>query len=507
RPPSWAGRARIDAQTRPGLYAATSFRLQPGAKATAVFALAWDLPQVRFGAEREHRWWRAHTRDFGRSGASAARIVEAALASHGPLAAAAEDWQARLRHRLQEWGAPCWLLPALCNELYVLVEGGTAWVLDDDGGEHFGTLESVDYRFYETLDVRYYSSFALLELWPRLEQLVTADFLRLVSEEDREEVDIQWQGRRAVRKVAHAAPHDLGGPSGDPFRRSNAYTWTDSTIWRDLNSKLVLLAARNAVLLDDEAAAAEAWPACREAIRYLERFDRDGDGIPENGGLPDQTYDRWAMSGVSAYCGDLWLGCLAAGQWLASRAGDRDEALRLGRLREQAAEALERALWTGTHYRFDGSGGPISDTVITDQLAGTWYTLLLGLPSPHPRERVERALSTVLDSNLRGYAGGRIGPVNGRSPDGGPADGPRDQADEVWVGIAWGIASLSLLLGRDQDAWSLGEALYRTIYEESGLWFRTPEAWKEDRTFRAAVYHRPLAVWSLYTALRLRNSR
>ncbi|MBO0686679.1 MAG: hypothetical protein J2P45_26330, partial [Candidatus Dormibacteraeota bacterium] len=119
--------------------------------------------------------------------------------------------------------------------------------------------------------------------------------------------------------------------------------------------------------------------------------------------------------------------------------------------------------------------------------------------------RVERALSTVLDSNLRGYAGGRIGPVNGRSPDGGPADGPRDQADEVWVGIAWGIASLSLLLGRDEDAWSLGEALYRTIYEESGLWFRTPEAWKEDRTFRAAVYHRPLAVWSLYTALRLRG--
>jgi non-lysosomal glucosylceramidase len=502
-----APRAVVGSVDRPGLAAAARFRLAPGAEATALFALSWDLPEVRFGAQDEHRWWRAHTREFGCEGAAASAIVETALAAHSELAEAAEAWQASLRDRLRAWGAPGWLHGALCNELYALVEGGTVWVFDDDGGEHFGTLECVDYRFYETLDVRYYGSFALLELWPRLEGLVTDDFLRFAAEDDGQQVVVEWHGRRSVRKVAHAAPHDLGGPDGDPFRSSNAYTWQDSSEWRDLNPKLVLLAARNAIMLGGEGAAADAWPACREAIRYLERFDRDGDGIPENGSVPDQTYDRWTMTGISAYCGDLWLACLAAGQWLASRAGDRAEAARLARLRERAADALERALWTGTQYRFDGSGGPASDTIITDQLPGTWYGLLLGLPLPHPVERVDRALTTVLDSNLRGYAGGRLGPVNGRSPDGGPANGPRDQADEVWVGVAWGVASLCLLLGRDEDAWEVGEALHRTLYEDSGLWFRTPEAWKEDRTFRAAMYQRPLAVWSLYTALRVRAAR
>lgn len=48
-------------------------------------------------------------------------------------------------------------------------------------------------------------------------------------------------------------------------------------------------------------------------------------------------------------------------------------------------------------------------------------------------------------------------------------------------------------------------ALHRTLYEDSGLWFRTPEAWTEEREYRASMYHRPLAVWSVYTALRLRD--
>jgi len=164
---------------------------------------------------------------------------------------------------------------------------------------------------------------------------------------------------------------------------------------------------------------------------------------------------------------------------------------------------VEDRLWTGGYYRFDSSGGPASEVVMADQLAGTWYAKLLRLPEPHPEGRAERALETVLDSNLRGFAQGRLGPVNGRSPDGGPVGS--EQADEVWVGAAWGMASLSLLLGRDDEAWQIAEALHRTLYEDSGLWFRTPEAWTEQREFRASMYHRPLAVWSVYTALRSRE--
>ncbi|HKA49395.1 MAG TPA: GH116 family glycosyl hydrolase [Candidatus Dormibacteraeota bacterium] len=491
---------------RPGLVAAARAALEPLEERTFRFALAWDLPEVKFGGPAGRRWWRAHTREFGRTGDGAPRAVRAALQARAELADAAEAWHAGLRARLAGWGAPGWLLPALCNQLSMLVDGGTAWVFGDAGDEeHFGTLECIDYPFYETIDVRYYSSFVLLELWPRLEGLVMRDVVRAVGQDDPRKVTTDWDGREVVRKVRHAAPHDLGSPGDDPFRGSNAYTLQDTSTWKDLNPKFVLELVRSAKMLADGDSSAALWPVCRDAIAYLECCDHDGDGIPENAGVPDQTYDTWPMTGVSAYCGDLWLAALSAAEWAATRAGDQGGAVRLARLRDRAAVRLEGLLWTGTHYRFDSSRGPVAETIFADQLAGTWYALMLGLPPPHPLERVERALTTVLSSNLRGFAGGRLGVVNGRSPQGGRAEGGAEQADEVWIGVCWGIASLCLLLGRDADAWELGEALYRTIYEDSGLWFRTPEAWTQERQFRAQIYHRPLAVWSLYTALRVRD--
>lgn len=47
-------------------------------------------------------------------------------------------------------------------------------------------------------------------------------------------------------------------------------------------------------------------------MHYLKRFDKDFDGIPENSGAPDQTFDDWKLQGISAYCGGLWLAALEA---------------------------------------------------------------------------------------------------------------------------------------------------------------------------------------------------
>jgi non-lysosomal glucosylceramidase len=501
------GAQTSDLESRPGLAAAARVRLAPGEQRTVAFALAWDLPEIRFGDQGQHRWHRAHTRRFGTSGSAAGEIAGTVLANRDELTGAIERWHTGVADRLRAQNAPDWLLADLCNELYMLVEGGTAWVTGKVGGdrpeEHFAVLESVDYKYYETLDVRYYSSFVLLELWPRLEGAVMRDFLRTIPEEDPEPIVTEWAGRKGVRKRRNRAPHDLGGPLQEPFDRVNAYVLQDSGAWVDLNPKFILQVVRNIALMGDEALVAEAWPICRDAIRVVEGFDSDGDGLPDHDGVPDQTYDTWPMRGISAYCADLWLACLAAGEWLATRAGDHDEARRLAELRARAHPVVEEKLWTGTYYRFDSSGGPASEVVMADQLAGTWYAKLIRLPDPHPEGRAERALETVLDSNFRGFAQGRLGPVNGRSPDGGPVGS--EQADEVWVGAAWGMASLALLLGRDDEAWQVAEALHRTLYEDSGLWFRTPEAWTEEREFRAGMYHRPLAVWSVYTALRLRD--
>jgi len=206
----------------PGLVVAARVELSRGEERTVRFALAWDLPRVNFGQGEERGWWRAHTREFGRSGDASARLVDVALRERADLAQAVERWHAELRARLEGWKAPDWLLPALCNQLSVLVDGGTAWVLSDSGTEeHFGTLECVDYPFFETLDVRYYSSFALLELWPRLEHLVMRDLVRALGQHDCTRVAFEWQGGAGdpgppgQRPQGGSPPSEQGG-AGDP---------------------------------------------------------------------------------------------------------------------------------------------------------------------------------------------------------------------------------------------------------------------------------------------------
>lgn len=51
----------------------------------------------------------------------------------------------------------------------------------------------------------------------------------------------------------------------------------------------------------------EMWPVVLSILDYAKKFDKDDDGILDNEGFPDQTYDTWSATGCSAYTGGLWL--------------------------------------------------------------------------------------------------------------------------------------------------------------------------------------------------------
>jgi non-lysosomal glucosylceramidase len=117
------------------------------------------------------------------------------------------------------------------------------------------------------------------------------------------------------RKKIGAVPHDLGVPEGDPFIAVNEPGWQDTNDWKDLNSKFVLMVYRDYVLYRPHrhGISSRTWPAVKDAIEYLRQFDHGG-GVPENSGYPDQTYDDWVTTGVSAYSGGLWLAALRAAE-------------------------------------------------------------------------------------------------------------------------------------------------------------------------------------------------
>jgi non-lysosomal glucosylceramidase len=183
-------------------------------------------------------------------------------------------------------------------------------------------MECFDYPFYETLDVRFYGSMPLVKFWPEIDKQVIREFSNTVPQHLSEQMMWIWKTVDAgkltfrERKTKGAVPHDLGVPNEDPFFQINQFSWQDTNGWKDLNSKFVLMVYRDYVLTGSKDAEflKYTWPSIQEALTYLGKFDKDGDGIPDNDGYPDQTYDTWLVRGDSAYSGSLWLASLRAAE-------------------------------------------------------------------------------------------------------------------------------------------------------------------------------------------------
>src|SRR3990172_9800067 len=123
---------------------------------------------------------------------------------------------------------------------------------------------------------------------------------------------------------------------------------------------------------------------------------------------------------------------------MATVLGDTTREQALGDLLESAAASFERRLWNGRAYRYDDGGTATSDSLMADQLAGQWYLDVLGLGDLVPPWRVESALREIFEHNVRGFAGGEMGAVNGTRPD-GSVDRSSEQSQEGWVGAADGL--------------------------------------------------------------------
>jgi non-lysosomal glucosylceramidase len=488
-----------------GAAIAATTTLTAGARRSIRFALAWDLPMVEFGGGRQ--WWKRYTRDWGRSGTRGWDLAVHALEQAPTWRAAIDAWQ---RPILDDPARPDWYRAALFNELYFLVDGGTFWEAGEVGAPppdpsdvgRFAMLECLDYPFYDTVDVDFYASFAMLELFPELELRGILDLLATIPMDDPRMVTIEASGRSAPRKVAGTVPHDVGGPDDDPFYRSNWYKFQDVSGWKDLGPKFVLQAWRDVVAAGDDGDALirAVFPTVDAVLCRLAQSDRDGDGLPEHDGEPDQTYDTWPMHGPSAYGGSLWLAATLAAEAMALRIGDGDAAARWAGWFERAQVAFDVRLWRGDHYAYDDGGGPSSESVMADQLAGQWYADATGLGDLVPRERVEAALRTIHARNVRGFAGGRMGAVNGTRPD-GSVDASSEQSAEVWVGTTYALAAFMIGRGMVEEGWDTARGAAEVTYER-GLWFRTPEAYDEVGDFRASIYLRPLAIWAIEEALR-----
>jgi non-lysosomal glucosylceramidase len=487
----------------PSAAVAVTATLAPGERRSIRFVIAWDLPMVEFGSGR--RWWKRYTRAWGRTGDRGWDLAEHALERSDAWRAAIERWQAPV---LDDPERPAWYRAALFNELYFLVDGGAFWEAGEVGGPEpapedvgrFALIECIDYPYYDTVDVDFYASFAILELFPELEGRGIRDLLALVPGGDPSVVTIDATGQPAIRKLPWTVPHDVGGPADDPFHRANWYRYQDVNGWKDLAPKLVLQVWRDVVHLGDDPLIAEALPILDRVMDLLAATDIDGDGLPDHEGIPDQTYDTWPMTGPSAYGGSLYLGALAALEAMHRRSGDPSRADVLAAQRRRATGAFERRLWRGSHYAYDDGNATSSESVMADQLAGQWYADATGLGDLVEPVRVRAALRTIHELNVVAFGDGLMGAVNGMRLD-GTVDDSSEQSAEVWVGTTYALAAFMIGRGLLEEGWETARGAAAVTYER-GLWFRTPEAYDRRANFRASLYLRPLAIWAIEEALR-----
>jgi len=477
--------------------------LNPKDEVEIPLVLSWDIytPSDKFS--------KYYLRFFEKRGENSYEIAKEALYNYKKWYSEINSWQQKI---LQNKTIPNYYKKALFNELYYLA---TSSIWDQKSGL-LAYLESYDFLFYDTLDVRYYGAFHLALLWPEIEKKVKSYFAKTINKEHRImlnynrafHVDLQKKPTpdskltgSGLRKIKGALPHDLGSPFESVWQKVNAYTWQNPNRWKDLNSKFILQVYRCYHLggKNDLRFLQKNLSAMEQAVDYvLENFDVDGDYLPENEAFPDQTFDNWTMRGTSAYCGNLFLAALRALSQVEQLLGRSQKAQEYKHILRLAKDSYIEKLWlenNGTGYfRFDEK----SYTLMSAQMMGEWYLKLLSLPPVLPEEMIKKALLTIYKHNFKGKFLQPYGLVNGIEADKSQiAQIP--QANDVWTGINYAFASHLYSYGYHRQSRKIIKTISNITYKR-GFFFRTPESWSLDNEFVSSMYMRPGAIWSMEVA-------
>ncbi|MBZ5664930.1 MAG: glucosylceramidase [Acidobacteriia bacterium] len=481
---------------------AVRFTLQPGEKRIVPMVISWDLPLMEFGTGR--KWYRHYTDFFGTSGKNALKVAGEGLTHAAEWSDAIDAWQAPY---VNDESKPAWYRSELFNELYVLTDGGSLWGrpvgADPKSSALFSFLECYDYPYYSTLDVRFSGSMPLVKFWPDLDKQEMRTFAETVLRSEPEKLIWNWKTEQdhkpafRTRKSKGAVPHDLGAPEEDPFFKVNQFSWQNTDDWKDLNPKFVLMVYRDYVFTGrkDTQFLRDTWPSVQLALDYLRKYDRNGDGIPENDGFPDQTYDVWVVRGESAYCGGLWLAALRAAEEIAKTLNDPAAQAKYHDLFVRSQASYIKKLWNGEYFLYD-TGSEYRNNIQADQLAGQWYAHLTGLGDIVPMDMQRKALKKIFNFNVMKFAKGEMGAINGIEAD-GTLMNSNEQVREVWGGTTFSLAALMLADGLKEEGYRTAWGVYHVVYETKGYWFRTPEAYEIDGNFRASMYMRPAAIWAM----------
>ncbi|MEX3074250.1 GH116 family glycosyl hydrolase [Vibrio alginolyticus] len=113
-----------------------------------------------------------------------------------------------------------------------------------------------------------------------------------------------------------------------------------------------------------------------------------------------------------------------------------------------------------------------SDNSFGDALLADSYLKLVKLPGLFDSSRIERTLDFIYQTNYVSNSP-KLGVANMTLADGSPHDA--FQAQDVWIGVQFSVATALRLAGKRKQAETLMDAVYKALYEMAKIPFAAPE--------------------------------
>ncbi len=434
------------------------FVLSPGQSVRVPFVWAWHFPN-------NFVWWdnREGQPKIGRMYsnwfADAGKVAEYLAVNYCRLSGDTEKY----RRTFYKTTLPYWMLDRISAQNSTMVSTTTMWL--EDGT--FAAFEGAGCCPMNCTHVWNYEQ-QMAHLFPELERNMR-----------RTDYEVQQDSNGAIRhrtRLPLTLPRETG-----PFV--------------DGHLGCILKAYREHRLSKDQSWLNIMWPRVKRAMEFvLNEWDHNKDGVL----VCEQwnTYDA-AMYGPNTFIGTLYLGALRASEEMAKTVGDDEFATKCRSIYETGAKRLDSVLWNGEYWQqietkpSDAEVGenkwlledwpnenpasnvnrPYGKGCHADQLLGQWWASLLDLGYLLPKDRVNKALDSIMKYNWvpdfgevrqwpRAFAGENDpGLYICTWPYGGKPENETLYSFEVWTGIEYEVAGLLLQEGRYKEALQIVKAV------------------------------------------------
>lgn len=323
--------------------------LQPGETKSITFALTIDIATIELQEWVTSKYYTLHfSKENGRAKDITAFAMENRLELEKRINNEQKDFLNHFNNHFDNPKDQEKFATLALNTLSFLADA-TVW----DVKNKFLVRECADYPFFNSLDVYFYGSFALLYLLPELDGYTMKYFADAVLAENLSlrryweyvsrpfavlPKDTKYEGFRAVRG---AVVHDLGSPFDI---QPDAYNWHNVKEWKDLAPKFVLMVYRHYKYTGNKDVLAYCWQAVSESIAYLENLIHKGEYIPLTNGT-DDTFDNLSSYGISVYSASLWIAGLRAAAEIAKLLDYSEKQKHYTELAKFAKQDFDSALW------------------------------------------------------------------------------------------------------------------------------------------------------------------